>query len=146
VREDGPPSRLPNDDDFSGHRAGLGQTYEAAWLVFRLLGERYGDAAVVAFYDAVVAGDGVDRALAEQVGVTRDELTAAWRAYLVCLAGRRGALASNRTGQLEPSSPQSEVLMLLTSSHVCARAPRTTPPRAKTATTMTAAMRTISKP
>jgi len=87
VRRDGPPSRLPGDDDFFGDRAGLGQTYEAAWLVFRLLRERYGDAAVVAFYEAVLSGHAVDRALAEQVGVTRDQLTAAWRADLVRLAG-----------------------------------------------------------
>ena len=87
VRADGLPSRLPSDDDFSGDRTGLGQTYEAAWLVFRLMGERYGDAAVVAFYDAVVAGAAVALALVEQVGVTRDELTAAWRADLVRLAG-----------------------------------------------------------
>lgn len=100
VRRDGPPSRLPSDEDFSGDRAGLGQTYEAAWLVFRLLGERYGDAAVVAFYDAVLAGDAVDRALVEQVGVTCEELTAAWAADLVRLVGRRGALASHRTVSL----------------------------------------------
>ena len=87
VRRNGPPSRLPDDEDFSGVRAGLGQTYEAAWLVFRLLGEQYGDAAVVAFYEAVLAGDDVDRALAEQVGITLGELTAAWRAELVRLAG-----------------------------------------------------------
>jgi hypothetical protein len=87
VRRDGPPSRLPKDEDFSGDRAGLGQTYEAAWSVFRLMGERYGDAAVVAFYEAVLAGDPVARALAEQVGVTRDDLTASWRADLVQLAG-----------------------------------------------------------
>jgi hypothetical protein len=55
--------------------------------VFRLMGERYGDAAVVAFYEAVLAGDPVARALAEQVGVTRDDLTASWRADLVQLAG-----------------------------------------------------------
>src|SRR4028119_1909456 len=38
VRRDGPPSRLPKDEDFSGDRAGLGQTYDAAWAVVRLAG------------------------------------------------------------------------------------------------------------
>jgi hypothetical protein len=87
VRQAGPPRRLPSDEDFSGDRAGLGQTYEAAWLVFRLLGDRYGDDAVVAFYEEVLAGSPVERALEEHVGLSRAELTAAWQSDLTELAG-----------------------------------------------------------
>jgi hypothetical protein len=87
VRDAGPPRRLPSDDDFSGDRAGLGQTYEAAWLVFRLMGKRYGDAAVVSFYEAVISGGSVDAALEQHLAFSRAELTSAWRSELVRLAG-----------------------------------------------------------
>jgi hypothetical protein len=87
VRRSGPPRRLPVAEDFAGHRSG--ETYEAAWLAFRLLGERSGDDAVVAFYLSVLAGTAVGRALDSAVGLTPAGLTSAWRRYLVRLA-RRG--------------------------------------------------------
>lgn len=87
VRRSGPPRRLPEDADFSASRPRPGQTYEAAWLVFRLLGKRYGDDAVVAFYDSALGGAVVGRALKEATGLTPAELTSAWRSYLVRLAG-----------------------------------------------------------
>jgi hypothetical protein len=86
VRRAGPPRRLPADADFSASRHGPGQTYEAAWLVFRMLGERYGDDAVVAFYASVLGGTALGRALEATTGLTPAELTSAWRRYLVRLA------------------------------------------------------------
>ena len=87
VREHDVPEHLPTASEFAAHRHGLGRTYEAAWLVFRMLGEYYGDAAVVAFYDAVRAGTPVETALLDTVGLDVDGLTEAWQDYLTSLAG-----------------------------------------------------------
>jgi len=87
VRRNGPPDRLPADAQFSSSRDRLAATYEAAWLVFRLLGERVGDARVVAFYEQVLDGGSVARALEQHTGLSVAQLTAQWRAELVALAG-----------------------------------------------------------
>jgi hypothetical protein len=77
------PESLPADADFSSTRHGLGAVYESAWMIFRLLGEDHPDRDVVAFYQQVVGGEPVDRALADAFdGLTVDELTAMWRDYL----------------------------------------------------------------
>jgi len=83
VRRSGPPRRLPADEDFSGN--GSGRAYEAAWLVFRLLGERHGDDGVVAFYRSVLGGTAVGRALDATTGLRPAELTSAWQRYVVRL-------------------------------------------------------------
>jgi hypothetical protein len=82
VRSDGAPERLPAADDFGAERHGLGAVYESAWLVFRMLGERHGDAAVVDFYESVMAGKPLADALGASFDLTIDRLTAQWRAYL----------------------------------------------------------------
>jgi hypothetical protein len=55
-------------------------------LVFRLIAERYDAATVVAFYQAVLRGVPVNTALARHVGLTRAQLTSAWRRRLLALA------------------------------------------------------------
>ena len=82
VREEGPPEALPTIDDFvrDGHR--LGAVYELAWLVFRMLGERHDDAAVVGFYRDVMSGTSVEAALREAFDLDTARLTAQWRDYL----------------------------------------------------------------
>jgi hypothetical protein len=55
--------------DFASTRHGLGATYESAWLVFRLLGERAGDRDVVRFYELVRRGDPVEQALRNVFGL-----------------------------------------------------------------------------
>jgi hypothetical protein len=87
VRRHDAPAHLPTADEFAAHRHGLGRTYEAAWLVFRMLGEYYGDDAVVDLYDAVRTGTPVETALVDTVGLDLDGLTAEWQDYLTTLAG-----------------------------------------------------------
>jgi hypothetical protein len=87
VRADGAPTALPTRADYANGTHGLGALYEATWLIFRMLGERYGDGAVIDFYDAVLGGTEVDRALHDAFGTTTVRLTVDWDAYLVGLAG-----------------------------------------------------------
>jgi hypothetical protein len=86
VRQHHPPEHLPTAREFSAHHHGLGRTYEAAWLIFRMLGSYYGDASVVAFYDEVRTGTPVEEALLDTIGLDLDGLTAAWQDYLTSLA------------------------------------------------------------
>lgn len=76
------PTELPGSADFDAEGHGLGAVYESAWMIFRMLGERYGDARVVGFYDAVMAESRLDDALATSFGLTATQLTAEWRDYL----------------------------------------------------------------
>lgn len=78
----GPPRALPHAADFASSAHGLGRTYEAAWLVFRMLTERYGDPATVGFYEQVRDGMPVPRALHQQFGLDPAALLASWRHYL----------------------------------------------------------------
>lgn len=79
VRRDGPPRSLPSQADFDTQAHGLGTTYEAAWTIFRLLGKRVGDQAVIDFYEDVLAGAPVATALPDATGLDVDALTRAWR-------------------------------------------------------------------
>jgi hypothetical protein len=65
----------------------LAKSYQQAWLVFRMLGERYGTDAVVSFYTAVLDGARVGPALEDAFGLTRADFSAAWRTRLEVLAG-----------------------------------------------------------
>jgi hypothetical protein len=76
------PTHLPTASDFGSTQHGLGAVYESAWMIFRMLGHRYGDARVVAFYESVLHGTRTDAALRSSFGVTTKQLTAQWRAYL----------------------------------------------------------------
>ncbi len=51
-------------------------------MIFRMLGERYGDARVVDFYEAVMGGSKLNDALTTSFGLTVDQLTAQWQDYL----------------------------------------------------------------
>ncbi|MEV7396069.1 hypothetical protein [Aeromicrobium sp. NPDC092404] len=82
VRAGRTPERLPSAEDFDAEGHGLGAVYESAWMIFRMLGERYGDERVVGFYEAVMGGAELDDALRTSFGITTDQLTAAWLDYL----------------------------------------------------------------
>lgn len=86
VRRDGPPKALPGPDDFDPANKLLGSSYEAAWLASRLLAEEYGEQRLVAFYDAVDSGAGLEAAFAD-LGTTEAAFTRRWREYLRELAG-----------------------------------------------------------
>ncbi len=77
------PKRLPSSADFSSAGHGLGASYEAAWMIFRMLAETHSDADIVAFYEDVLDGAKLNPALERAFGLSVDQLTADWRRYLV---------------------------------------------------------------
>lgn len=82
VRKHGPRKQLPSDDAFAPAAPGLGATYEAAWMVFRMLGETYDDATISRFYRRVLEGRAVDVAARRTFDRGIDDITASWRDYL----------------------------------------------------------------
>lgn len=82
VKKDGAPAQLPTAADFGTTQHGLGGTYESAWLIFRMLGERYADADIVRFYDAVLGGTSTAKAAESAFGLSIGDITGEWRAYL----------------------------------------------------------------
>ena len=85
VREDGPPNALPGRVEFDGANEDIGAWYEAAWLATRLIADRYGESALLEFYDrAVDEGEGV--AFRQVLGVTKAEFVSSWADYLTELA------------------------------------------------------------
>jgi hypothetical protein len=81
VKEDGPPQALPSSNDF-GQGEHLGAVYESAWMVFRMLGERYSDDVILAFYRDVMSGTDVASAVRRAFDLSVAELTEQWRSYL----------------------------------------------------------------
>lgn len=83
VRADGPPDALPDAQAFAsagGH--GLGAVYESAWLVFEMLADETSNDRIVAFYEDVRDGGDVADAARERLGLSVEQITARWRAYL----------------------------------------------------------------
>jgi hypothetical protein len=86
VRRDGPPAHLPGEQEFDTATDHLGATYEAAWLVCRLLAGREGEATLVDFYRDVDDGTPVGAALRSAYGISAAELTEQWQDMLQDLA------------------------------------------------------------
>ena len=82
VKTDGAPEKLPTSADFGAQQHGLGATYESAWMIFRMLGERYGDSAVLTFYNDALRGDSTEKAAQAAFGISVGEITIDWRHYL----------------------------------------------------------------
>ena len=76
------PKHLPTAADFSATKHGLGAVYESAWMIFRMLAERFGDAKVEKFYARVLGGTSLERALSSSFGLSSAQLTSDWRTYL----------------------------------------------------------------
>ena len=87
VRAHGLPKRLPTSTDLAPTAEGLGATYEEAWTVCRYLGDAYGEARLVAFYQGVSGGMSLARAFRVHFGVDQAQVVAGWRAWLGNLAG-----------------------------------------------------------
>ena len=83
VKANKTPQHLPTSADFASTSHGLGAVYESAWMIFRMLGETHSDAEIVAFYDKVLGGTPLTRALSTSFDLTVDQLTTAWQHYLV---------------------------------------------------------------
>ncbi|MCW2756884.1 MAG: hypothetical protein JWO46_630 [Nocardioidaceae bacterium] len=90
VRSEGAPDHLPTTDDLAPQAESLGATYEEAWTVCRFMGQQYGEAKVVAFYDAVDHGATTQQAFGSVLGTTQAAFVKAWSADLVQLAGGAG--------------------------------------------------------
>jgi hypothetical protein len=82
VKADGAPKTLPSAKDFDESTHGLGAVYEAAWMIFRMLGEQHGDPAVRGFYADVAGGQTVNDAARRWFGTSVAGITADWRRYL----------------------------------------------------------------
>lgn len=87
IRRDGLPTHLPTAADLQPSAAGLGATYEEAWLACRYLGAQYGEARLVRFYDTVRAGTPLDEAFRQVLGVSQGAFLRGWRTELARLAG-----------------------------------------------------------
>ncbi len=76
------PQHLPGATEFASSGHGFGAAYESAWMIFRMLGETHSDAEIIAFYNDVLDGTKLDRALTTAFGLSVEQLTADWQDYL----------------------------------------------------------------
>ncbi len=86
VRKDGPPSRLPGKTEFDPQNKALGSSYEAAWLACRLLGEKYGEKKLIAFYRASDRDGSTTAPFQTLFGTDQRTFTRSWKGYLRQLA------------------------------------------------------------
>jgi len=86
VRKHGVPPHLPGKAEFDPSDPRLGASYEAAWLACRLIGERYGEQKMIAFYRQASRDGSTDAAFHDVLGTTEPAFTASWRRYLHGLA------------------------------------------------------------
>ncbi|NYD58451.1 hypothetical protein BKA08_002689 [Nocardioides marinisabuli] len=91
VQENGLPDDLPGPAELGVGAPYLGASYEAAWLATRELARAGGEDALVELYRSVGAGDDLDAALRDVVGLSRDELVARWRDAMRSLAEQADA-------------------------------------------------------
>lgn len=85
LKAEGLPRDLPSEEDLAPTAPGLGAAYEEAWLVNRFLAGRYGEAKLIAFYDAVDAGATLAEAFGRVLGTTQPLFVAGWRRNLRAL-------------------------------------------------------------
>ncbi len=89
VRKEGPPIRLPGKTEFDPQNQALGASYESAWLACRLLGERYGERRLIAFYRAADRAGSTVEPFRTLLGTDQRAFTRSWRAYLRSSPGER---------------------------------------------------------
>jgi hypothetical protein len=87
VRKHGVPRHLPGKAEFDTANTALGASYESAWLACRLIGERYGEAKMIAFYRRAERDSSTDQAFRDVLGTDQEAFTREWQAYLRRLAG-----------------------------------------------------------
>ncbi len=84
VRDGDVPKQLPDDADFDAARGEVASSYEGAWLACRMIADRFGETRLVRFYRAMSdsEGSGWPLELADELGMTQQELVRDWKAYL----------------------------------------------------------------
>jgi hypothetical protein len=93
VRQGRRPKALPVEKEFDGGNARLAQAYEEAWLAVRMIAERSGEKALVAFYRAAGTAardnraDPLGEALRGTLRTDPKTFTDAWRAYVAKTLG-----------------------------------------------------------
>ncbi|UNS96595.1 hypothetical protein MMF93_08795 [Streptomyces tubbatahanensis] len=90
-----PLRALPTEEDFrfDNDPTRLARAYEGGWLACRMVAEEWGADALVALYDRAGREDGGesagrDAALRSVLGVSREQFTDRWRAYVTAQLGR----------------------------------------------------------
>jgi hypothetical protein len=79
------PDELPTDRDFAATNEALAQSYEASWLACRLIAQRFGEAALVAFYREVGSPGGgteLNKAFLDVLNTSQADFTRRWRDYV----------------------------------------------------------------
>lgn len=87
VGRNGPPDGLPTAEELSPTAAGLGATYEEAWLATRFIAREFGEDRLVAFYEAVSDGTPVAEAFTTVLGTDQAKFVRRWQADMEALAG-----------------------------------------------------------
>ncbi|MET0237897.1 MAG: hypothetical protein ABW224_24880 [Kibdelosporangium sp.] len=92
VMADGPPGRLPTDEEFRGQGRTLDLAYQQSLSIARYVAERHGEAKLIELYRVLAkagraGGAEIDRLLASVLGLDREEFTAGWREYLSATLG-----------------------------------------------------------
>ncbi|HEY7596019.1 MAG TPA: hypothetical protein VH969_22950 [Actinophytocola sp.] len=87
VREDGPPTALPEDRAFRASGTDLDLAYQQSWSLARFVAERYGEKKLVRLYRKLAAvgpasARQTDDLLRDVLGMDRAELVGDWRDYL----------------------------------------------------------------
>jgi hypothetical protein len=81
ILKDVPTNDLISDRSF--YRSGL--NYVGAWLVCRMIAERYGQPKLIALYEHFFRHGGEDNGLTQVLGVTREQLIKLWQAYIATM-------------------------------------------------------------
>lgn len=87
VRQEGPPTALPEDRAFRSNGSELDLAYQQSWSLARYIADRYGEPTLIAVYRKLagagpVSATETDAMLRELLGVDRAALVEGWRSYL----------------------------------------------------------------
>jgi hypothetical protein len=87
VRDDGPPSALPEDRAFRGGGDDLDLAYQQSWSLARYVADTYGEDRLIEMYRELAAAGAVsatetDKMLRTVLGVDRADLVRGWQSYL----------------------------------------------------------------
>lgn len=86
VRADQGPTQLPTGPDFDPGRGDIAPAYAGAWLAAELIARRWGEGTLVGLYRAVSSGTPTSEALPAAIGLSEEQFTGEWLAYLEELA------------------------------------------------------------